>query len=67
MPVAAYVDETNLVLGCVQQLSQFWYDDTTAAVLAQEAIAVAKDSGRQVKQYQRMTKTILRYCRFTIS
>jgi len=33
-------------LYAIQQLSQFWYDDRTATILAQEAIAVAKDNGR---------------------
>jgi len=32
----------------IQQLSQFWYDETTTITLAKEALRVAGDNGRYI-------------------
>ena len=35
-------------LHVIQQLSQFWYDETTTVTLANEALRVAGDNGRYI-------------------
>ena len=41
-------NECVLPLHVIQQLSQFWYDETTTVTLANEALRVAGDNGRYI-------------------